>query len=236
MCSWRSPDFEYEKYVSRAQLPPSIVSLFFLECQSTDNNIQLLAPKVHLSPASTSVLLQIIVVIQSLSRDWITPRALQHTRPPCPSLSPGVCSNTCPLSQWCHPTISSSVAPFFCPQSFLALRSFSMSWVFTSCGQSIGASASATVFPMNIQSWFPLGLTSFLISLQSKGLSRVFSGTRVQKHQFFSVHCINEMQFIFGKPVVQFQLFYHLFSHCLSTAIFLSPEGKYQMCAWLWRQ
>ena len=137
------------------------------------------------------------------------------------------------LSQWSHPAISASAA-HFCPQPFLALRSFSMSWLFTSCGQSTGASASA-VLPVNIQNWFPLGLTRFLVSLQSKGFSRVFSSTRVQKHQFFSVHSINEMQFIFGKPVVQFQLFYHLFSHCLSTAI-LSPEGNYQMCAWFRRK
>ena len=110
---------------------------------------------------------------------------LQPTRLPCPSLSPGVCSNSHPLSQWCHPNISSSVALFAsCPQSFLALRSFAVSWLFTSGGQSIEASASASVLPMSIQGWFPLGLTGF-ISLQSKGLSRVFCSTTVRKHQFF---------------------------------------------------
>ena len=102
------------------------------------------------------------------------------------SLSPKVCSNSCLLSQWCHPTTSSSVAPFFsCPQSFQASGSFLMSQVFTSGGQSIGVSASASVLPMNIQGWFPLGVTD-VISLLSKGLSRVISNTTVQKHQFFS--------------------------------------------------
>ena len=114
------------------------------------------------------------------------PHGLKHTKLPCSSLSPGVCSNSCPLSQLCHPTISSSVAPFSsCPQSFLASGYFPMSQLFVSGGQSIGVSASASVLPMNIQGWFLLGLTG-LISLQSKGLSRVFSSTTVQKHQFFS--------------------------------------------------
>ena len=125
------------------------------------------------------------LVIQSLSCVWflVTPWPAAP-RLPCPPLSPWVCSNSCPLIQWCHPTISSSVAPFYsCPQSFPASRSFPMSWLFSSDGQSIGASAS--VLPMNIQDWSPLGLTS-LISLQSKGLlSRVFSNTTVQKHQLF---------------------------------------------------
>ena len=109
---------------------------------------------------------------------------LQHTRLPCPSLYPRVCSNSCPLSQWCHPTISSSVAPFSsCPQSFPVSRSFPMSLLFASGGQSIGASVS--VLPMNIQDWFPLGLTGLISSL-SKGFSRVFSNTIIRKHQFFS--------------------------------------------------
>ena len=110
---------------------------------------------------------------------------LQHSRLPCPSPSPGVCSNSCPLSRWCHPTILSSVIPFFsCLQSFPASGSFPMSQFFSLCGQSIGVSASASVLPMNIQGWFPLGLNS-LISLLSKELSRVFSITIVEKHQFF---------------------------------------------------
>ena len=103
----------------------------------------------------------------------------------CPSLSPRVCSNSCPLIWWCHPTISSSVTPFsFCLQSFPALGSFPVSRLFTSGGQRTEASASASVLPLNIQAWFPLGLTG-LISLPSKGFSRVFSSTTVQKHQFF---------------------------------------------------
>ena len=98
------------------------------------------------------------------------PHGLLHARFPCPSLSPGVCSNSCSLSPWCHPTISSSVAPFSCcSQSFQASRSFSMSWLFGSGGQSTGASTSASVLPINIQGWFPLGLTG-LISLKSKWL------------------------------------------------------------------
>ena len=109
----------------------------------------------------------------------------QHTRLPCPSPTPGAYSNSCPLIQWCHPTIASSVVPFSsCLQSFPASGSFPVSQFFISGGQSIVASASASVLPMNIQDWFPLRLTGW-ISLQSKGLSRVFSNTIVQKHQFF---------------------------------------------------
>ena len=115
---------------------------------------------------------------------WL--HGLQHTRLPSPSPSPGACSNSCPSSRWCYRAISSSVVPFSsCLQSFPASGSFPMSHLFTSGDQSIGVSASASIFPMNIQCWFPLGLTC-LISLQSKGLSRVFSNTTVQKHQFFN--------------------------------------------------
>ena len=107
----------------------------------------------------------------------LQPYGLQHTRPPCPSPTPGVYSNSCPLSQWCHPTISSSVAPFSSHlQSFPASGSFPISQFFVSGGQSIRVSASASVLPMNVWDWFPLGLTGW-ISLQSKGLSRVFSNT-----------------------------------------------------------
>ena len=116
----------------------------------------------------------------------LRPHRLQHTRLPCPSPSPGVCSSSCSLSHWCHPTISSSVIPFSsCFQSFSASGSFLTSRLFALGGQSIRVSASALALPMNIQDWFPLELTG-LISLQSKGLSRVFSNTTVQKHQFFS--------------------------------------------------
>ena len=116
----------------------------------------------------------------------LRPQGLQHARPPCPSPTPRAYSNSCPSQWWCHPTISSFVFPFSsCLQSFPVLGSFLMQWFFTSDGQSIGVSASASVLPMNIQDWFPLGLTGW-ISLQSKGLSRVFSNTTVQMHQFFS--------------------------------------------------
>ena len=122
----------------------------------------------------------------SVVADSLQPRRLRHARLPCPSPTPRAYPNSCPLSGWCHPTISSSVIPFSsCLQSFLTLGSFQMSQLFTSGGQSIGVSASASVLPMNIQDWFPLGLTGW-ISLQSKGLSRVFSNTTVWKHLLFS--------------------------------------------------
>ena len=124
---------------------------------------------------------------RSVVSDSLWPHGLQHARPPCPSPTPGVHSNSCPPSRWCHPAISSSVVPFFsCPQSFPASGSFQMSHLFTPGGQSIGVSASTSVLPMNTQEWSPLGWTGW-ISLQSKGLSRVFSNTTAQKHQFFSV-------------------------------------------------
>ena len=117
----------------------------------------------------------------------LLPHGLQHTRLPWPSPTPGSYSNSCPLSQWCHPTISSFVIPFsFRLQTLPASGSFQISQFFASGGQSIGVSASASVLPMNIQDWFPLGLTDW-ISLQSKGLPRVFSKTTVQKHQFFKL-------------------------------------------------
>ena len=120
---------------------------------------------------------------------------LQHAGLPCPSPIPGACSDSCPLSQWCHPTISSSVAPFSsCLQSSLASGSFQMSQFFTSGGQSIGVSALASVLPMNIQEWSPLGLTGWVPS-KSKGLSRVFSNTTVQKHEFFGAQLSLESNF-----------------------------------------
>ena len=121
----------------------------------------------------------------SVMSDSLQPHGLQHFRLPCPSPTPRACSNSCPSSRWCHPTISSSVVPFSsCLQSFPTSGSFPVSQFFASGGQSIAASASASVLPMNIQDWFPLGWTGW-ISLQSKELSRVFSNTIVQKHQFF---------------------------------------------------
>ena len=118
----------------------------------------------------------------SVISNSLQPHGLRHTRLPCPSPTPGVYSDSCPSSQWCHPTISFSVVPFSSRhQSYPASGSFLVSQVFTSGGQSIGVSASASVLTMNIQNWFPLGWTDW-ISLQSKGLSRVFSNTTVQKH------------------------------------------------------
>ena len=120
----------------------------------------------------------------SVMSDSLQPHESQHARPPCPSPTPGVHPNPCPLSRWCHPTILSSDVPFSSyPQSFPASGSFQMSQLFTSGGQSSGVSALASALPMNIQDW-SLGWTSW-ISLQSKGFSRVLSNTSVQKHQFF---------------------------------------------------
>ena len=122
----------------------------------------------------------------SVVSDSLRPHGLQHSRLPCPSPTSRACSDSCSLSQWFHTTISSSVIRLSsCLQYFPASGSFPMSQFFASDGQSIGASASGSVLPMNIQDWFPLGLTGW-ISLQSKGLSRVFSNTTVHKHQFFS--------------------------------------------------
>ena len=132
----------------------------------------------------TEVSVQFSISVMSNS---LRPHGLQHARLPCLSPTPGACSNSCPSSRWCHPTISSSVILFSsCLQSSPASRSFQMSQFFTSGGLSIGASASVSVLPMNIQGWFPLGLTS-LICLLSKGLSRVFSNTTFWKHLFFGI-------------------------------------------------
>ena len=125
-------------------------------------------------------------ISRSVVSDSLWPHESQHTRHPCPSPSPGVHSNSCPLSRWCHPAISSSVVPFSsCPQSLPPSKSFPMSQLFTWGGQSIGVSALASFLPKNTQGWSPLECTGW-ISLQPKGLSRVFSNTTVQKHQFFS--------------------------------------------------
>ena len=127
--------------------------------------------------------ISLIQFSHSVVSSCLQPHEPQHTRLPCPSPTPGVYPNSCPLSQWCHPTISSSVVPFSsCSQSFPASRSFQRSQHSTSGGQSIGVSASTSVLPMNTQDWSPLGWTGW-ISLQSKGFSRVFN-TTVQKHQF----------------------------------------------------
>ena len=135
----------------------------------------------------------------SVMSDSLQPRGLQHVRPLRPSPTPGACSDSCPLSQLCHPTISSPVIPFSsCLQSFPESGSFSMSQFFTSGGQCIGVSASVSVLPMNIQDWLPLWLTC-LISLKYKGLSRVFTSTTVQKHQFKITSPTSSLKFFLNK-------------------------------------
>ena len=132
---------------------------------------------------------------RSLVSSSLRPRELQHSRPPCPAPTPGVHSNSRPLSQWCHPAISSSVIPFSsCPQSLLASESFPMSHLFASGGQSTGVSASTSVLPKNTQDWSPLEWPGW-ISWQSKGLSRVFSNTTVQNHQFFGTQLSSQSNF-----------------------------------------
>ena len=129
---------------------------------------------------------------RSVVSDCLWPHESQHARTPCPLPTPRVYPNSCPSSWWCHPAISSSVVPFSsCPQSLPASGSFLMSQLFTWGGQSIGVSASTSVLPMNPQDWSPLEWTGW-ISLQSKGLSRAFSNTTVQKHQFFSAQCSSQ--------------------------------------------
>ena len=131
----------------------------------------------------------------SVVSDSLRPHELQHARPPCPSPTPRVQSNSCPSSRWCHPAISSSVAPFSsCPQSLPASESFPMSQLFAWGGQSTGVSALASFLPMNTQGWSPSEWTGW-ISLQSKGLSRVFSNTTVQKHQFFGAQPSSQSTF-----------------------------------------
>ena len=153
----------------------------------------------------------VLVLVQSLSCvQLLQPHGLQHARLLCPSLSPGICSNSCPLSWRCHPTISSSAAPFsFCLQSFPALVSFPMSWLSASSGQSIGTSALASVLPMNTQGWFPLGFIG-LISMWSKGLSRAsppqFKSMRssalnpslTSVHDYWKNHKINHRRYNFS--------------------------------------
>ena len=147
------------------------------------------APACCLDAAPPLTLIPSFLLIQfsrSVTSNSLWPHGLQHARPPCPAPTPGVYSNSCLLSQWCHPTISSSVVRFSSRlQSFPASGSFPMSQFFTSSGQKYWSFTSASVLPMNIQDQFPLGWTS-LISLKSEGFSRVFSNTPVQKHQFFN--------------------------------------------------
>ena len=140
------------------------------------------------SQCTLNICRTVIISVQfghSVVSNSLRPDGLQHARPPCPSPTPGVHSNSCPLSRWCHPAISSYVIPFSsCPQSLPASESFPMSQLFAWGGQNTGVSASTSFLPKNIQDWPPLEWTGW-ISLQSKGLSRVFSNTTDQKHQFF---------------------------------------------------
>ena len=145
--------------------------------------------QININVYRPSLMILISLSVQfshSVVSDSLRSHGLPHVRPPCPSPTPGVYSNSCLLSQWCHSTISSSVIPFSsCLQSSPASGSFPMSQFFASGGKIIGASASASVLPMNIQDWFPLGWTGW-ISLQSKEFSRAFSSTTIWKHQFFN--------------------------------------------------
>ena len=160
--------------------------------------------------------------------DSLPPHGVQHIRLPYPSLSPRVCSNSCPLSQWCHPTVSSSVIPFSsCLQSFLAPGSLPMNQLFTSDGQSIGASVSSSVLPMNIQGWLPLGLTGW-ISLKSKGLSRVISNTIVQKHQFFSAQLSSQSNCGHFKVLK----WYHLHNHSKNEILRFNLKIIYKNHVW----
>ena len=146
------------------------------------------------------VLVSIAQFSCSVVSDSLRPHEPQHTRPSCPSPTLGVHSNSCPLSRWCNPAISSSVIPFSsCPQSLPASGSLPMTQLFTWGGQSIGVSAFASFLPINTQDWSPLEWSSW-ISLQSKGLSRVFSNTTVQKHQFFSAQLSHMHTWLLKKP------------------------------------
>ena len=178
--------------------PPKPLNVHVLSVSSTNINVTYFTNcpvlwvtcSLHLLPSPFPLTLKLPIQFQfsqSVVSDSLQPHELQHARPPCPSPTPGACSNSCPLSWWCHPTFSSSVVPFSSHlQSFPSWGSFPMSQFFASSSQSIGASASTSVLPMIIHDWFPLGLT-VLISFQSKGLSRVFSNTTAQKHQFFTI-------------------------------------------------
>ena len=166
------------------QVPFSFRTSILLVCNGAIHSIYFIL--VFNYPCMIIILISSVQFSRSVMSDSLWPQELQHTRPPCPSPTPGVHPDSRPSSQWCHPAISSSVIPFSsCPQSLPASESFPISQLFAWSGQSIGVSASASFLPMNTQDWSPLEWFGW-ISLQSKGLSRVFSNTTVQKHQFFS--------------------------------------------------
>ena len=184
MCPLASQPYRNE---SRNSLPSStcFVASIFLHLRGGVQGESPLPPEPGCYLSSLLLDFSSVQFSCSVVSNSLRPHEPQHARPPCPSPTPRVYSNSCPLSGWCHPTISSSVIPFSsCPQSFPASGSFQMSQLFSSGGQSIGVSASASVLSTNTQDWSPLGWTGW-ISLQSKGRSRVFSNTTVQKHQFF---------------------------------------------------
>ena len=179
---WTSWVFVFTVFIKFGKVS-TIIS--FRYCPAISLWLQLHIYLGYLRLFHTSVQFSSFRFSRSVVSDSLRPHELQHARPPCPSPTPGVYSNSCPSSRWCHPAISSSVVPFSsCPQSFPASWSFPMSQLFAWGGQSTGVSALASVLPINSQDWSLLGWTSWT-SLQSKGLSRVFSNTTVQKHQFF---------------------------------------------------
>ena len=178
---------------------------------------------------------------RSVMSDALQSHGLQHARPPCLLPTPGTCTNSRPLSRWCHSTISSSVICFSsCLQSFPASGSFPINQFFASGGQSIGVSASTSVLPMNIQDWFPLEWTGF-ISLQSKALARVFSNTTVQKRQSFSTQLslYSNSQIHFGKHTALTrqtfvgQVISHLFNTLSRLVIAFLPKSKRLLISWL---
>ena len=176
--AWSKLWIQQITYVSTNDL---LVYCLHLSVTASYTSYTLVTPEIVLNNV------QSVQFSRSFVSDSLRPHESQHARPPCPSQTPGIYSNSCPSSRWCHPVILSSVDPFSsCPQSLPASGSFPMSQLFAWGGQSIGVSASASVLPVNTQDWSPLGWTGW-ISLQSKGgLSRVFPNTTVQKHQFFS--------------------------------------------------
>ena len=163
---------------------PNISQMWWIKKLSKCRNMRSTNIK-HIGTDYSQTVQNSVQFSRSVMSNFLWPHEPQHTRPPCPSPTPRVYPNPCPLSQWCHPTISSSATPYSsCPQAFPASGSFPIRWLFTSSDKSIGGSASTSVLPVNIQGWFPLGLTG-LISLLSKELSRVFC-TILWNHQFFS--------------------------------------------------